>query len=525
MPRRKPPARCKASGLFRIVKTPLAVFAYRRPEHLGRTLAAMKRCARLEDCAVTIFCDGPRDAAAEPAVEAVRTVARAWAAVHGAEVRIQPENLGLARSIVAGVSELCAAAGRVIVLEDDLEPAPDFLAYMLTALDRYAETPEVLQVAGFVFPIGYRSARDAFFMPYTSTWGWATWARAWKNFRWELSPAEMQILHEPAERKAFDVAGSYPAFEMLQSQQAGRTDSWGILWWWAVFRARGLVLYPREALVKVGGCDGSGTHCDDDALGVAGRSVGCFPSEQAANFPETTVSDESACASFVRYLHSRAPRSRGILRARLAPMLSHLRSRLGSVLRRVVALIDDPAAEVARTVRRMATLHPTVRVHPTCSVHDPRNDPRNISVGANSHLRGQFILFWRSGEIRMGEWCYLGENSRLYSRSSIQIGNYVEIGHLVDIFDTNCHPLDWRERRRDFTCILGQGHDDPTVTVQDAPVVIEDDVIICCKVTILKGVRIGKGAFIGAGSVVTGDVPAHALVAGNPARVIRQLDA
>ena len=55
-----------------------------------------------------------------------------------------------------------------------------------------------------------------------------------------------------------------------------------------------------------------------------------------------------------------------------------------------------------------------------------------------------------------------------------------------------------------------------------SPVVIHDHVWVGARVTILKGVEIGEGAVVAAGSVVTHDVPAHALVGGNPARVIRQ---
>lgn len=94
----------------------------------------------------------------------------------------------------------------------------------------------------------------------------------------------------------------------------------------------------------------------------------------------------------------------------------------------------------------------------------------------------------------------------------ITIGDRVTVGANCTIIDTDFHPLDPEQRQ---------------LRPQDAktsPVVIEDDAFIGMNCLILKGVTIRAGAVVGAGSVVTKDVPAHSLVAGNPARVIRMLD-
>ena len=281
------------------MKTPLAIFAYRRPAHLERTLAALVLCARLDECAATIFCDGPRDDAARNDVEAVRKVARTWAQKHGAEVREAAENLGLARSIVGGVTELCAAHGRVIVLEDDLVPAPDFLAFMLTALDRYADAAEVWQIGGFRLPFAWSGNADALFLPCTTTWGWATWQRAWQHFQW--TPPDLAQLDDEAVSRAFDLDGAYAYSQMLRERLAGRNDSWGILWWWTVFRAAGLVLYPRESLLTVGGFDGSGTHCGGDGALVRDQAPGTFP-HHAARFPDQAKVDIAALSALREHL-------------------------------------------------------------------------------------------------------------------------------------------------------------------------------------------------------------------------------
>ncbi len=93
---------------------------------------------------------------------------------------------------------------------------------------------------------------------------------------------------------------------------------------------------------------------------------------------------------------------------------------------------------------------------------------------------------------------------------SVRIGNDVLIGANSIVTDFDFHPLDPVER-----------HLYPNDGAS-APVVIEDDVFVGMHCLILKGVTIGTGSVVGAGSVVTRDVPAHCVVAGNPAQVVRQ---
>ncbi|MBI5136923.1 MAG: glycosyltransferase [Nitrospirae bacterium] len=249
--------------------TPIALFAYNRPDHLRRALESLARCDRLDECRLHIFCDGAKNPRGAEAVEATRRVAREWAPRLNAEVIEREANLGLARSIAGTVTELCDRHGRVIVVEDDLVVSADFIDYMLQALDRYQDAEDVYQVSGYMFPVAHPEAPDAFLMPLTTTWGWATWKRAWDAFDWHATGAWKALSSRNARRK-FDLGGAYGYTDILRDRLAGDNDSWGILWWWSVYRAGGLAVHPRRSLVWVGGFDGSGTHCDDlDTLGQA----------------------------------------------------------------------------------------------------------------------------------------------------------------------------------------------------------------------------------------------------------------
>lgn len=201
---------------------------------------------------------------------------------------------------------------------------------------------------------------------------------------------------------------------------------------------------------------------------------------------------------------------------------NHTESTLNKWLARVAQRMDWARQQVNRQAPRCARIDSTVTLHPTAQIENILRKPEAIVIGAHTHIRGQLLTFWNSGQITIGEWCYVGEGTRIWSQSSISIGNYVLIAHLVDIHDTNSHPIDWRERRLDTEAILSGGYRTPTQTVS-APVTIEDDVWIGFKATVMKGVRIGRGAIVSAGAVVTKDVEPWSVVAGNPARTIAEL--
>ena len=84
--------------------------------------------------------------------------------------------------------------------------------------------------------------------------------------------------------------------------------------------------------------------------------------------------------------------------------------------------------------------------------------------------------------------------------------------------------IDFEERDQSAIRIFTSGHPKEIGNVKIAPIIIKDHAWISYNVSILKGVTIGEGAIVGAGSVVAKDVPAWSVVAGNPARVVKMLE-
>jgi acetyltransferase-like isoleucine patch superfamily enzyme len=93
----------------------------------------------------------------------------------------------------------------------------------------------------------------------------------------------------------------------------------------------------------------------------------------------------------------------------------------------------------------------------------------------------------------------------------------------VNIHDNNSHPVDHDLRHRQYRQIIGIGHPSSELNLNEKAILIEDDVWIGYNASILKGVRIGRGAIIAACAVVTKDVESFTVVAGNPAVKIKQL--
>ncbi len=153
---------------------------------------------------------------------------------------------------------------------------------------------------------------------------------------------------------------------------------------------------------------------------------------------------------------------------------------------------------------------------------EPSGSARAIIIGAHSRIHGQLLVLAYGGAIRIGEYCFLSEDSRILSSASVPIGNRILISHGADIHDNNSHSLYAQRRHEHFKTILSSGHPTTLEDVPSAPIFIEDDVWIGFMCTILKGVRVGKGAVIGAGTVVTRDVEPYTIIAGNPPRVIGQ---
>lgn len=145
-----------------------------------------------------------------------------------------------------------------------------------------------------------------------------------------------------------------------------------------------------------------------------------------------------------------------------------------------------------------------------------------IEIGSNCIIKSRIAFDSPNGQVKVGDRCYLGA-SLLVCHTGITLGDDVVISWNVTIVDHDSHAVDWEHRKSDVIDWAKGCKRWDSVTIR--PVHIGNKVWIGFGASILKGVSIGDGAVIGAHSVVTRDVPPFTIVAGNPARIVRTLNA
>src|SRR6185312_4980275 len=194
------------------------------------------------------------------------------------------DNLGLSGSIISGVTQLVNEYGKVIVFEDDLLSSPYTLQYFNEALTRYENEEKVMHIGAYMYNLANKSLPQTFCFRAATSWGWATWARAWKHFNPDADQLISRFDSKMISR--FSIEGTMNFWKQLQQFKAGKNDSWAIRWYASIFLKDGLTLNPSASFIHNIGNDGSGVHSNKEnmyAVKIAEQPVTQFPAEIREN--------------------------------------------------------------------------------------------------------------------------------------------------------------------------------------------------------------------------------------------------
>jgi len=151
-----------------------------------------------------------------------------------------------------------------------------------------------------------------------------------------------------------------------------------------------------------------------------------------------------------------------------------------------------------------------------------RSDKGEVNIGVGSNVEASIYLERAGACVRIGARTHVGGNTVVTCAQEVSIGDDVLIAFDVLISDHDSHALNFCDRQHDVTDWMRGAKDWGRVVF--APIRIGDKAWIGARAILLKGVQIGEGGVVAAGSVVTRDVPAWTLVAGNPARPVKELE-
>ena len=237
---------------------PIALFVYNRPEHTRRTIKFLQQNLLANESRLFIFSDAAKDSSQQLLVDEVRAIIRLVNGFKSVEIIERKTNFGLAESIINGVSTLVSEYGKVIVFEDDLISSAYTLQYFNDALQRYQNEEKVMHIGAYMYPLKGENLPETFFYRAATSWGWATWERAWKDFEPDVNKIIARF--DRKKKNEFSIEGTMNFWKQIIEFKLGRNNSWAIRWYASIFLKGGLTLNPSKSLINNIGHDGSGIH-------------------------------------------------------------------------------------------------------------------------------------------------------------------------------------------------------------------------------------------------------------------------
>lgn len=241
--------------------SPICLFVYKRYDTTKLMLESLLACPECADSELYVFMDEARNDSEADDVEKVRALfdnLQGFKAIHPYPARM---NKGMARSVIDGVTTVLEKHESIIVLEDDLVVAPDFLTFMNAALEAYCDRSDIWSISGYtpnLKEIEQYDKNGVFLVPRAQCWGWATWNDRWETVDWEVSDFNY-LARNKKRRKAFDMGGN-DLFRTLEMEHRERIESWAVRWAYAASKQKMWTVNPMQSKVQNIGLKSSTSH-------------------------------------------------------------------------------------------------------------------------------------------------------------------------------------------------------------------------------------------------------------------------
>lgn len=241
--------------------SPICLFVYKRYDTTKLMLESLLACPECADSELYVFMDEARNDSEADDVEKVRALfdnLQGFKTIHPYPARM---NKGMARSVIDGVTTVLEKHESIIVLEDDLVVAPDFLAFMNAALEAYRDRSDIWSISGYtptLKEIEQYDKNGVFLVPRAQCWGWATWSDRWETVDWEVSDFNY-LARNKKRRKAFDMGGN-DLFRTLEMEHRERIESWAVRWAYAASKQKMWTVNPMLSKVQNIGLKSSTSH-------------------------------------------------------------------------------------------------------------------------------------------------------------------------------------------------------------------------------------------------------------------------
>jgi len=240
---------------------PIALFVYARPIETIKTLDSLGKNFLASQSELFIFSDGAKGEKDLPKVKEVRTIIKNYSfPFKKVEIIEKEKNFGLANSIISGVTEVFNYYERIIVMEEDLISAPNFLNFVNASLLKYENENKIFSVTGYTYQFNIKDNYkfDNYFLPRCESLGWGTWKNRWEKADWNVSDLKV-FLSDKNKINDFSKIG-FDLLGMLLKQQLGKVDSWAVRWCYTHFKNNALCSYPTISKIVHIGEGGFATH-------------------------------------------------------------------------------------------------------------------------------------------------------------------------------------------------------------------------------------------------------------------------